>query len=83
MERMIVTTFGTDAEAQRGVSALKDLNASGDITLYGVVVLGKDVSGKVTVRLGSGEIVEGTSTGLLTSAMLGLIAGPASVVSQK
>ena len=50
---------------------------SGDITLYGVVVLGKDVSGKVTVRLGSGEIVEGTSTGLLTSAMLGLIAGPA------
>lgn len=44
MERMIVTTFGTDAEAQRGVSALKDLNASGDITLYGVVVLGKDVS---------------------------------------
>lgn len=77
MERMIVTTFGTDAEAQRGVSALKDLNASGDITLYGVVVLGKDVSGKVTVRLGSGEIVEGTSTGLLTSAMLGLIAGPA------
>lgn len=40
-------------------------------------MLGKDVSGKVTVRLGSGEIVEGTSTGLLTSAMLGLIAGPA------
>lgn len=27
MERMIVTTFGTDAEAQRGVSALKDLES--------------------------------------------------------
>ena len=77
MEKMIVTIFGTEAAAYEGVSALKALNNSGDITLYATAVLAKGPDGKVSVKQTSGAGAQGTAMGMLTGALVGLLAGPA------
>lgn len=79
MEKMIVTIFNTEAAAYDGVSALKALNDGGDITLYATAVLAKDADGKVSVKQTSGVGVHGTAMGMLTGALIGLLAGPAGV----
>ena len=81
MEKMIVTIFNTEAAAYDGVSALKALNDGGDITLYATAVLAKDADGKVSVKQTSGVGVHGTAMGMLTGALIGLLAGPAASVA--
>ena len=46
MSKFVVTTFSTEAKAYDGTRALKELHAEGEITLYGLAVIAKDVRRK-------------------------------------
>lgn len=79
MTKMLVAVFDTEPAAFEGQSALKELHAAGDITLYATAVIVKDAAGTVSVKQAADEGPIGTSLGLLTGSMIGLLAGPIGV----
>jgi uncharacterized membrane protein len=76
MDRMLVMIFRTEAEAYRGATALRELDAEGSITLYSAAVIAKALDGSVSVKRAAEEGPAGTAVGLLTGSLLGLFAGP-------
>jgi uncharacterized membrane protein len=76
MNKMLVAVFDSEVAAFEGLSALRDLHSSGDITLYGTAILIKDGGGKITVRQVDEEGPVGAALGLLSGSMIGLLAGP-------
>lgn len=79
MDKIIVAILDTEPAAFEGLSALKDLHREGDITLYATAVLVKERTGDVIIRQAADEGPVGTTVGLLTGGLLGIIAGPAGV----
>jgi len=77
MTKMLVAVFDREAMAFEGLSALKDLHRDGDITLYSSAVMAKDKNGKVDLRQAADPGPVGTSVGLLTGTLIGLLGGPA------
>ena len=63
MSKFVVTTFGTEAKAYEGTQALKELHAKGELTLYGLAVIAKDASGKLSVKEETDDLL-GTAVGL-------------------
>jgi uncharacterized membrane protein len=76
MNKMIVAVFDTEPAAFEGLSALKDLDKDGDISLYAAAVVVKDNSGNIVVKQEADEGPIGTGVGMLTGAVVGLLAGP-------
>jgi len=76
MDRMLVMIFRTEAEAYRGATVLRELDAEGSITLYSAAVIAKGIDGSVSVKRAAEEGPAGTAVGLLTGSLLGLFAGP-------
>ncbi len=76
MDKMLVVVFDTEAEAYEGLRALKDLHASGDLTVYSAAVVVKDAAGEVSVKQPADDEPIGTSLGLLTGSLIGLLGGP-------
>src|SRR6185369_345427 len=76
MNKMLVAVFTNEADAYKGVNALKDLHNSGDITLYASSVIVKDRTSSVSVKQSDDEGPIGTALGLLTGALVGLLGGP-------
>jgi uncharacterized membrane protein len=76
MDRMLVMIFRTEADAYRGATALRELDAEGSITLYSAAVIAKGSDGSVSVKRAAEEGPAGTAVGLLTGSLLGLFAGP-------
>ena len=79
MNKILISTFGTEKAAFEGLSALKDLHESGDITLYASSVIAKDPSGAVSVRQAADSGPVGTLVGMVTGGLIGLLGGPAGV----
>ncbi len=79
MNKILVAVFDTEPAAFEGQSALKELHETGDITLYSTAVIVKDASGTVSVKQMADEGPIGTSLGLLTGSLIGLLAGPIGV----
>jgi uncharacterized membrane protein len=79
MNKILISTFGTEQAAFEGLSALKDLHESGDITLYASSVIVKDPSGTVSVRQAADSGPVGTLVGMVTGGLIGLLGGPAGV----
>jgi uncharacterized membrane protein len=77
MNKMLVAVFESEGAAFEGLSALKDLHRGSDITLYSSAVIAKDKNGKVEVRQEADPGPVGTSVGLLTGALIGILGGPA------
>lgn len=79
MKNIIVATFDTEAEALKGLAALKDLHKVGDIKLYATAVLVKDASGAVTLKQ---KDVPGPvgPVGTLAGGTVGMLGGPVGVV---
>ncbi len=73
---MLVAVFNSQTQAYKGLDALKDLHQKGDITLYAVAVVSKDMDGKVSVKQAADEGPVGTAVGMLTGALVGSLAGP-------
>jgi uncharacterized membrane protein len=76
MNKMLVAVFSTENKAFEGLSALKDLHKKGDITLYATAVINKDDNGEVHLNTAADDGPIGTTTGLLTGSLIGLIGGP-------
>jgi uncharacterized membrane protein len=76
MNKMLVAVFDNENNAFEGLSALKDLHNTGDITLYATAVVSKNEKGELRVDNAADEGPIGTATGLLTGSLIGLIGGP-------
>ncbi|KPF67390.1 hypothetical protein IP69_13715 [Bosea sp. AAP35] len=76
MNKMLVAVFDTETAAFEGLNALRDLHGNGDITLYASSVIVKDQAGKISIRQAADEGPVGTSVGLLTGGLIGLLGGP-------
>lgn len=79
MDKILISTFGTEKAAFEGLSALKDLHQDGDITLYASSVIAKDPQGAVSVREAADSGPVGTLVGMVTGGLIGLLGGPAGV----
>jgi uncharacterized membrane protein len=79
MNKILVSTFGTERAAFEGLSALKELHRDGDITLYASSVIAKDPQGAASVRQAADSGPVGTLVGLVTGGLIGLLGGPAGV----
>jgi len=76
MEKMVVAVFNNETTAFEGLSALKDLDKNGDITLYANAIVSVDANGKVNVRQTTDNSGLGTATGLFVGSLVGLLGGP-------
>ncbi|MGZ8538751.1 MAG: DUF1269 domain-containing protein [Flavisolibacter sp.] len=76
MNKMLVAVFSNENKAFEGLNALKDLHKQGDITLYATAVVNKDEKGETHLTTAADEGPIGTTTGLLTGSLIGLIGGP-------
>ncbi len=80
MNKVLTASFQTEADAYKGLTALKELDAKGDITLYGAVVLVSDASGTVSVKENLDQGPVGTALGAMAGALVGLLGGPIGVI---
>jgi uncharacterized membrane protein len=80
MDKILIATFDEEKKAYEGSRILRDLDAEGSIALYAMAVIGKDASGKWTVKQEAESGPLGTGVGLFTGSVLGLLGGPVGVV---
>ena len=76
MNKILVAVFDTETAAYEGLSALKELNASGDITLNATAVITKSADGALGLRQAAEQGPGSTALGLVTGSLIGLLAGP-------
>jgi uncharacterized membrane protein len=79
MNKMLVAVFDTEAAGFEGLSALRDLHAEGDITLYASAIIVKDKSGRIEARQVADSGPVGAAVGLATGGLIGILGGPAGV----
>ena len=76
MNKMLIAVFDNKESALDGLTALRNLNLLGSITLYSAVIVDMDESGESSVRHTADGGPYGIATGLGVGAMLGLLLGP-------
>ena len=79
MEKMIIATFDDEKRAYEASRILRELDSDGSIAIFAMSVIGKDASGKWTVKEAAHEGPLGTGVGLVTGTVLGLLGGPVGV----
>lgn len=77
MSKYVVVVFTDEQNAYKGVEAFKALQRRDMLTFYSHAVINKDSDGKVSVKEEQGEGPLGTTIGMLTGGLVGLLAGPA------
>jgi uncharacterized membrane protein len=77
MSKFVVAIFPNEAKAYEGTRAMKDLQAEGSLTLYGMAVVTKGADGKAIVKETADPGPLGMGVGALTGGLVGLIGGPA------
>jgi len=76
MNKMMVIVFDDESGAFDGLTALKDLDRDGSITLYAQMVIKKNDKGEVTVKDEEDSGPIGTAIGMATGSLVGLLGGP-------
>ena len=77
MNRVIVAVFDTETQAFEGLTAIKELNDHGDISLYASAVINKNENGNIALREDQDMGPVGTAVGMLAGGFVGLVGGPA------
>lgn len=80
MSKMMVAAFDDESSAYKGAEALRDLHREGSVSVYAAAVVARDADGKVSVKDAADEGPIGTAVGMMTGALVGLLAGPEGVV---
>src|SRR5512141_750941 len=80
MDKIVVVVFDSESKAYEGSQALQELQNEGSINLYAKAVIAKDANGKVAVKQQGDMGPVGTSVGLLTGSLIGLLGGPVGLV---
>ncbi len=76
MSKFIVVTFPSETAAYEGTRALRELDAEGSLTLYGMAVLAREAGGKIVTKQAADEGPLGFAVGTLVGGLVGLIGGP-------
>jgi len=79
MDTFIAVVFDNETQAYKGAEALDGLSRNGDVVVYSTAVIGKDNDGSVSIKRAADEGPIGTAFGMLTGAMVGVLAGPVGV----
>jgi uncharacterized membrane protein len=79
MDKFVVAILPDETAAYEATRAIKELDAERTLTLYGMAVIAKDRSGKVSVKQSADQGPLGTAVGGLTGGMIGLLGGPVGV----
>ena len=80
MNKMLVAVFDSENKAHEGLSALKELQNNGDITMYASAVVSKNEDGEYHLKTAADPGPIGTATGLFAGSLIGLLAGPIGLV---
>jgi uncharacterized membrane protein len=80
MSKFVIVSFSDEAKTQRGIRALKELNANGGIKLYASAVVARDSNGKLSVQEITNGGLGGTAVGAFIGGLAGLPAGPLAVM---
>ncbi len=76
MERMLVVVFDNEKKAFEGRSALRQLEAEGNITIFEGAVVIKHADGTVSVKQIDDAAPTGMLTGTAVGSLVGLLGGP-------
>ena len=76
MSKFIVVVFPGETQAYKGSHALKELDAEGSLTLYGMAVVAKDAKGNISTKEAADTGPLGTAVGTLVGGLIGVIGGP-------
>ncbi len=76
MERMLVVVFDNEKKAFEGRSALRQLEAEGNITIFEGAVVIKHPDGTVSVKQIDDAAPTGMLTGTAVGSLIGLLGGP-------
>jgi uncharacterized membrane protein len=76
MERMLVVVFDNEKKAFEGRSALRQLEAEGNLTIYQGAVILKHADGTVSVKQIDDSAPVGSLTGTAVGGLIGLLGGP-------
>lgn len=77
MSKFIVVMFANESGAYQGTRILGELQAEGSLAVYGMSVIAKDATGRISVKQAADEGPLGTVTGVLVGGLVGLFGGPA------
>ena len=77
MDKYVVAVFPNEAKAYEGTRAIKELQAEGSLSVYGMAVLTKAADGTLSVHDKTDEGPAGTVIGALLGGLAGLLGGPA------
>jgi uncharacterized membrane protein len=76
MNKMLVVVFNNKTNAYQGLDALRDLDFTGEITLFASAVVIRDSNGQIHIEQEADEGPIGTATGMFTGSLIGLLGGP-------
>lgn len=76
MERMLVVVFDNEKKAYEGKTALGQLQAEGNLTIYQGAVILKHADGTVSVKQIDDSAPVNTLTGTAIGALIGVLGGP-------
>jgi uncharacterized membrane protein len=76
MSKFIVVVFPGETQAYKGTHALKELDAEGSLTLYGMAVVAKDPQGNISTKQAADVGPLGTAVGAVVGGLIGVIGGP-------
>jgi uncharacterized membrane protein len=76
MSKFIVVVFAGETQAYKGSHALKELDAGGSLTLYGMAVVAKDTKGNISIKDAADIGPLGTAVGAVVGGLIGVIGGP-------
>jgi uncharacterized membrane protein len=79
MHKVLVSVFDSEKQAFEGLSALKELHQSGDISLYASAVVAKLDDGRISIKQEADSGPIGTLAGAVTGSLVGILGGPAGV----
>ena len=79
MNKVLVTVFDSEDKAYRGLEALRDLHADGDITVNASAVISKNDQGEIEIKERKDNSYLGTTVGIVIGAIVGIIGGPQGV----
>ena len=76
MDKFVVAVFPTEAKADEGARAMRELQAEGSLALYNMAVVTR-AEGKLSVNQIADELPLGLGVGALVGGLVGLVGGPA------
>jgi uncharacterized membrane protein len=81
MSKMLVVVFDQESQAFEASKALAELHRDGYISAFAGAIVARDAAGNVSVKDDVDEGPIGTALGMMTGAMIGLLAGPEGVLA--